>query len=110
MTAFVMRDEWKDEPESITGTEYVEPSVTELIKPGQRIAHLFPRSVMDDYVLQRVTNRVWRVSRHFYGSHVGRWGVLLFDPAGGYHQSPTVNNIVNSWRGTGRDLRRDCVT
>jgi hypothetical protein len=23
--AFAMRDEWKDEPESITGAEYVEP-------------------------------------------------------------------------------------
>jgi glyoxylase-like metal-dependent hydrolase (beta-lactamase superfamily II) len=80
--AFAMRDEWKDEPESITGAEYVDPSVTERIKPGQRIAHLFPRSVMDDYVLQRVTDRVWWVSRHFYGSlfYVGQWGVLLFDP------------------------------
>jgi len=39
--AFAMRDEWKAEPVSITGAEYVEPSATELIKPGQRVAHLF---------------------------------------------------------------------
>ncbi len=61
---------------------YVEPSATDPIKPGQRVAHLFPRSVMEEYVLQRVTERVWWVSRHFYGSlfYVGTRGVLLLDP------------------------------
>jgi glyoxylase-like metal-dependent hydrolase (beta-lactamase superfamily II) len=80
--AFAMRPEWKDEPVSTTGASYVEPSATDLIKPGQRVAHLFPRSVMEDYVLQRVTERVWWVSRHFYGSlfYVGTRGVLLLDP------------------------------
>ncbi len=80
--AFAMRPEWKDEPASTTGASYVEPSATELIKPGQRVAHLFPRSVMEEYVLQRVTERVWWVSRHFYGSlfYVGTRGVLLLDP------------------------------
>src|ERR1700722_94820 len=80
--AFVMRDEWKEEPVSTTGAEYVEPSATELIKPGQRVSHLFPRMIMEDFVLQRVTERVWWVSRQFYGSlfYVGKRGVLLFDP------------------------------
>jgi hypothetical protein len=80
--AFTMRAEWKDEPVSITGASYVEPSATDPIKPGQRIAHLFPRAVMEEYVLQRVTERVWWVSRHFYGSlfYVGKRGVLLLDP------------------------------
>ena len=80
--AFVMRDEWKEEPVSTTGAEYVEPSATELIKPGQRVSHLFPRSVMEEFVLQRVTERVWWVTRQFYGSlfYVGERGVLLFDP------------------------------
>jgi glyoxylase-like metal-dependent hydrolase (beta-lactamase superfamily II) len=80
--AFAMRPEWKDEPVSTTGASYVEPSATDLIKPGQRVAHLFPRSVMEEYVLQRVTERVWWVSRHFYGSlfYVGTRGVLLLDP------------------------------
>jgi glyoxylase-like metal-dependent hydrolase (beta-lactamase superfamily II) len=79
---FAMRDEWKEEPVSITGAEYVDPSAKELIKPGQRVAHLFPRAVMEEYVLQRVTERVWWVSRHFYGSlfYVGKRGVLLLDP------------------------------
>jgi len=80
--AFAMRPEWKDEPVSTTAATYVEPSATDLIKPGQRVAHLFPRSVMEEYVLQRVTERVWWVSRHFYGSlfFVGTRGVLLLDP------------------------------
>src|ERR1700749_2267670 len=80
--AFAMRDEGKAEPVSITGAEYVEPSPTELIQPGQRVAHLFPRALMEEYVLQRVTERVWWVSRHFYGSlfYVGKRGVLLLDP------------------------------
>jgi glyoxylase-like metal-dependent hydrolase (beta-lactamase superfamily II) len=80
--AFVMRHGWREEPLSITDSEYVEPSATELLAPGQRVAHLFPRAVMEEYVLQRVTSRVWWVSRHFYGSlfYVGSNGVLLFDP------------------------------
>src|ERR1700749_2140179 len=88
--AFAMRDEGKAEPVSITGAEYVEPSPTELIKPGQRVAHLFPRAVMEEYVLQRVTGRVWWVSRHFYGSlfYVGKRGVLLLDPFLGGAEAP----------------------
>ena len=84
--AFTMRDEWKQEPVSTTGAEYVEPSATELIQPGQRVSHLFPRAVMEEFVLQRVTERVWWVTRQFYGSlfYVGKRGVLLFDsPLGG---------------------------
>ena len=80
--AFTMRDEWKEEPVSTTGAEYVEPSATELIKPGQRVSHLFPRAVMEEFVLQRVTERIWWVTRQFYCSlfYVGERGVLLFDP------------------------------
>src|SRR6202047_3606691 len=77
-----MRDEWKEEPVSTTGAEYVEPSATELLQPGQRVNHLFPRAVMEEFVLQRVTERVWWVTRQFYGSlfYVGERGVMLFDP------------------------------
>jgi glyoxylase-like metal-dependent hydrolase (beta-lactamase superfamily II) len=77
-----MQDQWMEEPVSTTGAEYVEPSATELIKPGQRISHLYPRSVLEEFILQRVTERVWWVTRQFYGSlfFVGKEGVLLFDP------------------------------
>ena len=83
--AFVMRDEWKEEPLSITGADYVEPSAEMPLRPGQRVSHLFPRSVMEEYVLQRLTDRTYWVSRHFYGTlfHVGRRGVLLLDPPQG---------------------------
>ena len=38
---------------------------------------------MEEFVLQRVTERVWWVTRQFYGSlfYVGERGVLLFDPS-----------------------------
>jgi glyoxylase-like metal-dependent hydrolase (beta-lactamase superfamily II) len=87
--AFVVRDGWKEEPVSITGAEYVEPSVSEPLRPGQRVSHLFPRSVMEEYVLQRLTPRTYWVSRHFYGSlfYVGERGVLLFDPPQGAAES-----------------------
>jgi glyoxylase-like metal-dependent hydrolase (beta-lactamase superfamily II) len=81
MTSFEMRPGWADEPESITGAQYVEPSAVETLKPGQRVAHLFPRNVMTEYTLQRVTERVWWVSRQFYNAlfYVGSSGVLLLD-------------------------------
>jgi glyoxylase-like metal-dependent hydrolase (beta-lactamase superfamily II) len=77
-----MRSEWKEEPVSTTGATYVEPSATELIQPGQRVSHLFPRAVTEEFILQRVTERVWWVTRQFYGSlfYVGKRGVLLLDP------------------------------
>lgn len=83
--AFVMRDEWKEEPLSITGADYVEPSAEMPLRSGQRVSHLFPRSVMEEYVLQRLTDRTYWVSRHFYGTlfHVGKRGVLLLDPPQG---------------------------
>jgi glyoxylase-like metal-dependent hydrolase (beta-lactamase superfamily II) len=83
--AFVMREEWKEEPLSITGAEYVEPSAEMPLRPGQRVSHLFPRSVMEEYVLQRLTERTYWVSRHFYGTlfYVGDRGVLLLDPPQG---------------------------
>jgi glyoxylase-like metal-dependent hydrolase (beta-lactamase superfamily II) len=80
--AFSMRDEWKEEPLSITGADYVEPSAEMPLQPGQRVSHLFPRHVLEEYVLQRLTERTYWVSRHFYGSlfYVGKRGVLLLDP------------------------------
>ena len=71
-----------EEPISTTGASYVEPTAQTPLKPGQRIARLFPRSVLGDYVLQRLTARTYWFSRHFYGTvfYVGDRGVLLLDP------------------------------
>ena len=41
--AFAVRAEWKDEPVSITGASYVEPSATDPIKSGQRVAPVADR-------------------------------------------------------------------
>jgi glyoxylase-like metal-dependent hydrolase (beta-lactamase superfamily II) len=86
---FVMQDGWKEEPVSITGASYVEPSISSPLQPGQRIAHMFPRSIMEEYVLQRMTARKFWFSRHFYGTlfYVGERGVLLFDPPQGSAES-----------------------
>ena len=70
--AFAMRDEWKEEPLSITDADYVEPSAEIPLQSGQRVSHLFPRSVLEEYVLQRLTERTYWVSRHFYGSYSAR--------------------------------------
>src|SRR5215470_501389 len=80
--AFAMRDNWKEEPLSITGADYVEPSAEIPLQSGQRVSHMFPRSMLEEYVLQRLTERTYWVSRHFYGSlfYVGKRGVLLLDP------------------------------
>jgi len=86
---FVMLDGWKEEPVSITAASYVEPSVLAPLRSGERIAHMFPRSVMEEYVLQRLTSRVFWFARHFYGTlfYVGKRGVLLFDPPQGSAES-----------------------
>lgn len=80
--AFVMRGDWQEEPLSITAAEYVEPSAEMTLRRGQRVSHLFPRSVMEEYVLQRLTERTYWFSRHFYCTlfYVGNRGVLLLDP------------------------------
>jgi len=86
---FVMQHGWKEEPLSITGAEYVEPSAEMPLRSGQRVSHLFPRSVMEEYVLQRLTERTYWVGRHFYNSlfYVGDSGVLLLDPFQGAAES-----------------------
>ena len=83
--AFVMRGDWQEEPLSITAAEYVEPSAEMTLRRGQRVSHLFPRSVMEEYVLQRLTERTYWFSRHFYCTlfYVGNRGVLLLDPPQG---------------------------
>src|SRR5215831_10561975 len=78
--AFAMRDEWKEEPLSITGADYVEPSAEIPLQTGQRVSHMFPRSMLEEYVLQRLTERTYSVTplpvtaicySHFHADHIG---------------------------------------
>lgn len=65
---------------STTGATYVEPSATEALKPGTKIADLYSRN-MQGPVLQRLTDRVYWVAAFNYQTifYVGDESVLLFD-------------------------------
>ncbi len=70
------------EAPSTVGATYVEPSATQKLKPGEKIAGLYTRNYKDPYVLQRLTERTYWFQRQYYGTtfYVGDKGVLLFDP------------------------------
>lgn len=61
---------------------YVEPSATRVLRAGEKIGGLYGRNNTQDYVLQRLTQRVYWFQRQHYGTifYVGDKGVLLFDP------------------------------
>ena len=67
---------------SPVGAVYVEPSATRALAPGEKVDRLYTRSSTQDYVLQRLTPRVYWFQRQHYGTifYVGDKGVLLFDP------------------------------
>lgn len=76
-------------------TTYVEPSATEKLTPGHKIANLFDRS-MAGVVLQRLTDRTYWVQAFHYGTvfYVGDHGVLLFDAL--EKVSPLVTQAIAS--------------
>lgn len=69
------------EAPSTVGATYVAESATEALAPGEKIEKLFTKNVTQDYVLQRLTDRVYFFQRQFYGTifYVGDEGVLVFD-------------------------------
>ena len=69
------------EAPSTVGAEYVEPSPTRILQPGQKLDRLTGRNLAQPYVLQRLTERTYWFQRQFYGTtfYVGDQGVLLFD-------------------------------
>ena len=73
------------EAPSTVGAHYVEPSTTQVLKPGDKIADLFTRNMGEGYVLQKLTPRTYWYQSGFYGTtfYVGDKGVLLFDPLEG---------------------------
>jgi glyoxylase-like metal-dependent hydrolase (beta-lactamase superfamily II) len=74
-----------DEPPSTVGATYVEPSATELLAPGAKLAHLFALNATKPYYLQRLTERTYFFGGGFYTTtfYVGDEGVLVFDPPEG---------------------------
>ena len=73
------------EPPSTVNATYVEPSATELLAPGAKLAHLFALNVTRPYYLQRLTERTYFFGGGFYTTtfYVGDEGVLVFDPPEG---------------------------
>jgi len=72
--------EIKEAPSTVNAT-YVEASATKALKPGEKIANLYTKNANEDYVLQRLTERIYWVQSQFYGTifYVGDKGVLIFD-------------------------------
>lgn len=74
-----------DEPPSTVNATYVQPSATDVLAPGAKLAHLFALNVTTPYYLQRLTERTYFFGGGFYTStfYVGDEGVLVFDPPEG---------------------------
>ncbi|MCA0044589.1 MBL fold metallo-hydrolase [Celeribacter litoreus] len=70
----------KEAPSTVNAT-YVAESATEALAPGEKIENLFTKNVSQDYILQKLTDRVYFYQRQFYGTifYVGDEGVLMID-------------------------------
>lgn len=73
------------EPPSTVDADYVEPSATDILTPGAKVAHLFALNVNRPFFLQRLTGRTYFFGGGFYTTtfYVGDTGVLVFDPPEG---------------------------
>lgn len=72
---------------STVGATYVDPSPTQILRPGLKIGHLLHLNMTQPYVLQRLTDRSWWVQSSNYGTvfYVGTEGVLIFDALEGVY-------------------------
>lgn len=72
--------EIKEAPSTVNAT-YVDASISRALEPGEKIANLYNKNATQDYVLQKLSERVYWVQRQFYGTifYVGDNGVLIFD-------------------------------
>jgi glyoxylase-like metal-dependent hydrolase (beta-lactamase superfamily II) len=66
---------------STTKAEYIEPSLTRIIKPNQKISILTARNFAGETVVQKLTEHTYWVQTGFYNVvfYIGTSGVLLFD-------------------------------
>ena len=73
------------EPPSPVNAEYVEPSTTDVLRTGEKLAHLFALNVNQPFYLQRLSERAYFYGGGFYNTtfYVGDSGVLVFDPPEG---------------------------
>ena len=80
LAAPVLAQDITEAPSTVNAT-YVPESATEALAPGVKIEKLYTKNVTQDYILQRLTDRVYFFQSQFYGTvfYVGDEGVLLFD-------------------------------
>lgn len=66
---------------STVGATYRAESATQALAPGEKIENLFTKNMTQEFILQKLTERVYFYQGGFYGSifYVGDEGVLLFD-------------------------------
>ena len=48
-----------EEAPSTVNAAYVAESATDALEPGEKIENLYTKNVTQDYILQRLTDRVW---------------------------------------------------
>jgi glyoxylase-like metal-dependent hydrolase (beta-lactamase superfamily II) len=88
-----------DEPPSTVNATYVDPSVTEPLPPGAKLAHLFALNATRPYYLQRLTAHTYFFGGGFYTAtfYVGDQGVLVFDPPEGQgaHLVQAIAEVTN---------------
>ena len=97
VTSPAVPQEIEEAPSTVNAT-YVAESATDALKPGEKIENLYNKNLTQDYVLQRLTDRIWFLQVRFAGTmfYVGDEGVLLIDAAAGH-----ADAIANVPRGTG---------
>ena len=80
VTTPAVTQEVEEAPSTVNAT-YVAESATDALEPGEKIENLFVKNVTQDYILQKLTDRVWFFQVQFSGTmfYVGDEGVLLID-------------------------------
>ena len=84
VTSPAVAQQVEEAPSTVNAT-YVAESATEALEPGEKIENLYNKNITQDYILQRLTDRVWFFQVQFAGTmfYVGDEGVLLIDAAEG---------------------------
>ena len=84
VTSPAVTQEVEEAPSTVNAT-YVAESATDALEPGEKIENIFNKNVTQDYILQRLTDRIWFFQVQFSGTmfYVGDEGVLLIDAAEG---------------------------
>ena len=74
-----------EEARSTVNATYVAESATDALEPGARIENIFNKNVTQNYILQKLTDRIWFFQRQHAGTifYVGDEGVMIFDALAG---------------------------